>query len=140
MAILDPETVLTQIQAALAQNDINQSIQILESLRAPDQADVFNDLDEQDQIALLPQLDPSTSADIIVVWANGLGAFLPILAVRLKIDPTVVYVLLSVTGSQLRALDCSQSISLGARENIYLAWYQPFSFTFSNGLNVSQAF
>jgi magnesium transporter len=26
----------------------------------------------------------------IVVWANGLGAFLPILAVRLKIDPTVV--------------------------------------------------
>jgi magnesium transporter len=26
----------------------------------------------------------------IVLWANGLGAFLPILAVRLKVDPTVV--------------------------------------------------
>jgi magnesium transporter len=26
----------------------------------------------------------------IVVWANGLGAFLPILAARLKIDPTTV--------------------------------------------------
>jgi magnesium transporter len=26
----------------------------------------------------------------IVIWANGLGAFLPILAARLKIDPTVV--------------------------------------------------
>jgi magnesium transporter len=26
----------------------------------------------------------------IVVWANGMGAFLPILATRLKIDPTVV--------------------------------------------------
>lgn len=65
MAIFDPETVLTQIQAALAQNEINKAIQILESLRVPDQADVFNDLDEQDKIALLPQLDPSTSADIL---------------------------------------------------------------------------
>jgi hypothetical protein len=46
MAILDPETVFTQIQVALAQDDINRAIQILESLRGPDQADVFNDLDE----------------------------------------------------------------------------------------------
>jgi magnesium transporter len=65
MAILDPETVFTQIQVALAQNDINRAIQILESLRGPDQADVFNELDEDDKIALLPQLDPSTSADIL---------------------------------------------------------------------------
>ena len=65
MAIPDPETVLTQIQAALAQNDINRAIRILESLRAPDQAAVFNDLVERDKIALLPQLDPSTSADIL---------------------------------------------------------------------------
>ena len=26
----------------------------------------------------------------IVVWANGLGSFLPLLAARLRIDPTVV--------------------------------------------------
>jgi magnesium transporter len=65
MAILDPETVFTQIQVALAQDDINRAIQILESLRGPDQADVFNDLDEDDKLTLLPQLDPSTSADIL---------------------------------------------------------------------------
>jgi magnesium transporter len=65
MASFNSETVFTKIQVALAQNDINQAIQILESLRGPDQADVFNDLDEVDQIALLPQLDPSTSADIL---------------------------------------------------------------------------
>jgi magnesium transporter len=65
MANFDPETVFTQIQVALAQDDINQAIQILESLRAPDQADVFNELDEEDKLALLPQLDPSTSADIL---------------------------------------------------------------------------
>lgn len=65
MAILDPETVFTQIQVALAQDDIIRAIQILESLRGPDQADVFNELDEDDKIALLPQLDPSTSADIL---------------------------------------------------------------------------
>jgi len=65
MASFDPETVFTQIQVALAQDDINQAIQILESLRSPDQADIFNDLDEEDKLALLPQLDPSTSADIL---------------------------------------------------------------------------
>ena len=65
MANFDPETVFNQIQVALAQDDINQAIHILESLRAPDQADVFNELDEEDQLALLPQLDPSTSADIL---------------------------------------------------------------------------
>jgi magnesium transporter len=65
MAILDPETVFNQIQVALAQDDINRAIQILESLRGPDQADVFNELDEDDKIALLPKLDPSTSADIL---------------------------------------------------------------------------
>lgn len=65
MASFDPDTVFTQIQVALAQNDINRAIQILESLRGPDQADVFNDLDDQHKIALLPRLDPSTSADIL---------------------------------------------------------------------------
>jgi magnesium transporter len=65
MAAFDPETVFTKIQVALAQNDINHAIQILESLRAPDQADIFNELDDEDKLALLPQLDPSTSADIL---------------------------------------------------------------------------
>jgi magnesium transporter len=34
-------------------------------LRPPDQADVFVELDEADQVALLPQLDPAESADLL---------------------------------------------------------------------------
>jgi magnesium transporter len=65
MATFDPETVFTKIQVALAHNDISYAIQILESLRGPDQAEVFNELDDLHKIALLPQLPPSTSADIL---------------------------------------------------------------------------
>jgi magnesium transporter len=65
MVSFNPDAVTIQIQDALAHNDIDYAIQILESLRVPDQAEVFNDLDEQDQIELLPRLDPSTSADIL---------------------------------------------------------------------------
>ncbi|HZD55367.1 MAG TPA: magnesium transporter [Anaerolineales bacterium] len=59
------DTVLEQIQYALEQDDLNSAIQILETLRGPDQADVFNELDDEAKIVLLPQLDPSTSADIL---------------------------------------------------------------------------
>ena len=39
-----------------------------------------------DQIALAV----SVSIFFIVVWANGLGSLLPLLAARLRIDPTVI--------------------------------------------------
>lgn len=65
IAQINTDDVLEQIQVALEQNDLNQAIQILETLRGPDQADVFNELDDEDKIALLPKLDPSTSADIL---------------------------------------------------------------------------
>ncbi len=65
MARFDTDTVLAQLQVALGQNNLDSAIQLLEALRGPDQADVFNELDEQSKIALLPQLDPSTLADIL---------------------------------------------------------------------------
>lgn len=58
-------TVLEQLQNALEHDDLNSAIRILETLRGPDQADVFNELDDEAKIVLLPQLDPSTSADIL---------------------------------------------------------------------------
>ncbi len=65
MARFDTDLVLAQLQVALGENNLNSAIQMLEALRGPDQADVFNELDDAHKIALLPQLSPSTSADIL---------------------------------------------------------------------------
>ena len=65
MISFDPNTILEKIQISLAQNDLDTAIQILETLRGPDQADVFNELDDRSKITLLPHMDPSTSADIL---------------------------------------------------------------------------
>jgi magnesium transporter len=65
MISYDLNTILERIQDSLSQNDLDTAIYILESLRGPDQADVFNDLDDRSKIALFPHLDPSTSADIL---------------------------------------------------------------------------
>lgn len=65
MTSINITNVLEQVQTALELNDVSSAIQILETLRAPDQAEVFNELDDESKITLLPQLDPSTSADIL---------------------------------------------------------------------------
>ena len=59
------DQVLEQIQVALEEGDLNSAIKILETLRTADQADVFTELDDEDQAALLPKLEPSLSADIL---------------------------------------------------------------------------
>jgi Mg/Co/Ni transporter MgtE len=92
--------VLIQLQAALERDDLIGAANIIEALRPPDQADLFYELDEEDQVALLPKLNPADileemdDEDIaiftIVLWANTLGSLLPLLALKLKIDPTVV--------------------------------------------------
>jgi Mg/Co/Ni transporter MgtE len=88
------------LQAALERDDLIGAANIIEALRPPDQADLFYELDEEDQVALLPKLNPADileemdDEDIaiftIVLWANTLGSLLPLLALKLKIDPTVV--------------------------------------------------
>jgi magnesium transporter len=65
MLSFELDNILEKIQASLSENDLDTAIYILETLRGPDQAEVFNDLDERSKIALLPHLDPSTSADIL---------------------------------------------------------------------------
>jgi magnesium transporter len=59
------KTILTQVQEALEKDDINQAIQILQSLRPADQAEVFEDLDNEDQVSLLPNFETDISADIL---------------------------------------------------------------------------
>ena len=65
MTNIDLNTVLERIQNALEQDDLNSAIAVLETLRLPDQADVFTELNEKQQIALLPKMDPTLSADIL---------------------------------------------------------------------------
>ena len=61
----DIESVLEEIRGALTENDWERATKIVESLRPPDQADVFEELSPETQSELLPRLDPEDSADIL---------------------------------------------------------------------------
>lgn len=65
MHTVNLEDVLDQLRASLERGDIDQAKQMLDSLRSPDQADLIEELDDEDVAALLPKLDPAKSADII---------------------------------------------------------------------------
>jgi len=58
------EDVLAQLRHALESNDLDTASSLLEALRPADQADVFWDLNEEEQNALLPQINPADAADI----------------------------------------------------------------------------
>jgi len=57
--------VLNKLQVSLEHVNLDEAIALIESLRSPDQAEVFSELDEHEQKALLPRLNPSNSADIL---------------------------------------------------------------------------
>ena len=59
------DDVLVRVRAQLEQDDLAGAVALIESLRSPDQAYLFAELDEAEQTALLPQLDPGDSADIL---------------------------------------------------------------------------
>lgn len=68
MRNMTPETLaqlLDRVEAALDQNDLATATVLLKSLRVADQADLVNELDEEDTLALLPHLNPADSADIL---------------------------------------------------------------------------
>jgi magnesium transporter len=65
MAAFNTDVILSQIEAALEQDDLTSAIRILEALRPADQAEVFEELDDEDQVSLLPNLHPAISADIL---------------------------------------------------------------------------
>jgi magnesium transporter len=62
---IDIDAVLDQVREALAQEDWNQAVALVEALRPPDQADLFSDLPPTEQDQLLPRLEVENSADIL---------------------------------------------------------------------------
>ncbi len=65
MIKFDPNSLIEQIQIALEKNDIQAVIQILETLKSADQADIFSELQDIEKMAILPHLDPAHSADLL---------------------------------------------------------------------------
>ncbi len=59
------DNTLAKVREALERDDVTLAVDILQAMRAPDQAEVFSELDDRAQIALLPQLDPAESADLL---------------------------------------------------------------------------
>ncbi|NUM47326.1 MAG: magnesium transporter [Anaerolineales bacterium] len=59
------DEILDQLETALDQKDLVTAAILLQSLRVADQAELVNELDEEDTLALLPHLPPADSADIL---------------------------------------------------------------------------
>ncbi|HEY2982447.1 MAG TPA: magnesium transporter [Anaerolineales bacterium] len=57
--------VLNKLQTSLENEKLDEAIRLIESLRSADQADLFAELDDEDQTELLPRLKPADSADIL---------------------------------------------------------------------------
>ncbi len=62
---VDIDLILSQVRAALAAGEWDRAVALIESLRPPDQADLFGELPPEEQDALLPRLDVEDSADIL---------------------------------------------------------------------------
>lgn len=61
----DIDTVLEQVREALTAENWQRAVELVEALRPPDQADLFEELSMGDQDLLLSRLDPEDSADIL---------------------------------------------------------------------------
>ncbi len=59
------EDVLARLRTALEQDDLTTAATIIESLRPPDQAELFAELPDEEQVTLLPRLNPADAADIL---------------------------------------------------------------------------
>lgn len=68
------DQVLEQIREALERNDFARAAEIIQMYRPPDQAEVFSELEDDQQVALLPELSPEASADILEEMDNEQAA------------------------------------------------------------------
>jgi len=59
------DTALLRVRELLERDEVSGAIRLIESLLPPDQADVFEELDPEDQEVLLPQLETEDAADIL---------------------------------------------------------------------------
>jgi magnesium transporter len=83
MDLVDVDVILDQVRNALATEDWNQAVALVEALRPPDQAELFSDLPPTEQDQLLPRLDREDSADILEELEEGEAAEI---AARLETD------------------------------------------------------
>jgi magnesium transporter len=65
MIQVDIDAILAQVKEAVAQEDWEQAVALVQALRPPDQAELFGELPPNDQDQLLPLLDVEDSADIL---------------------------------------------------------------------------
>ena len=70
METLTLNHVLIQLRSALEQDDLVRALNIIHTLRPPDQAELFAELESEEQVALLPELAPADSANILEEMAN----------------------------------------------------------------------
>jgi len=63
--ITDMNLILDEVLDALTVEDWDRAVALVEALRPPDQADVFEELSPDNQSELLPRLNPEDSADIL---------------------------------------------------------------------------
>ena len=63
--ITNIEDIFEEVRQALTDEDWDRAVALVEALRPPDQADVFEELSPDSQSQLLPRLNPEDSADIL---------------------------------------------------------------------------
>jgi magnesium transporter len=63
--ITNIEEILENVRQALTDEDWDRAVELVEALRPPDQADVFEELPPDTQSQLLPLLNPEDSANIL---------------------------------------------------------------------------
>lgn len=63
--ITDINILLDEVREALTTEDWDRAVELVEALRPPDQADIFEELSKDNQSELLPRLNPEDSADIL---------------------------------------------------------------------------
>ncbi len=59
------DSILENVRAALLHDDLSAAVAILEAMRPVDKAELFAELDDEDQVALLSEFQPSVAADIL---------------------------------------------------------------------------
>jgi hypothetical protein len=71
MEITTLDNILVQLRAALERDDLVGAVSVIQGLRPPDQADLFAELDDEHQVALLPKLHPAASPIFWKSWKTG---------------------------------------------------------------------
>jgi magnesium transporter len=70
------DDVLARLRAALERDDLAGAAAVIESLQPADQADLVEELNNADQVALLSHLHPADSADVLEEMEDGEAAAL----------------------------------------------------------------